>query len=165
MHNSAPEGEIAAGRDRKMPAPSSILVLATGSVVCGSKHACPICSVLGVFLFLVLLVGGCHRGPDPVLGSGDSQSPSIAGAEPLGPEGQAELRTILESGSLADLRWPDFSDCREDVAKFYNLYGGALPWVSEMQATMAHAGPSVWRISGRQPEIRRNRTSYGSMLR
>jgi murein L,D-transpeptidase YcbB/YkuD len=70
-----------------------------------------------------------------VLGSAHPQSPSAGDAEPLGPEGQASLRTILEAGSLPDLRWPDFSDCREDVAKFYEEYGGALPWVRGMQAT------------------------------
>jgi murein L,D-transpeptidase YcbB/YkuD len=70
-----------------------------------------------------------------VLRSDDPQSPSLGDAEPLGPEGQASLHTILESGNLPDLRWPDFSDCREDVAKFYEEYGGALPWVSGMQTT------------------------------
>ena len=99
------------------------------------KPYAPDRSALRVILFLFLLLGGCHHSPDTVLGSGDPQSPSIGDAEPLGPEGQASLHAILESGSLPDLRWPDFSDCRDDLAKFYEEYGGALPWVSGMQAT------------------------------
>jgi hypothetical protein len=33
------------------------------------------------------------------------------------------------------LRWPDFSDYREHLAKFYEMNGYALVWVREMQST------------------------------
>ncbi len=72
-----------------------------------------------VLLLLLLLMMGCKHGPDAVLGSVAPQASAIGDAEPLGPEGQASLHTILETGNLPDLRWPDFSDYREDVAKFY----------------------------------------------
>jgi murein L,D-transpeptidase YcbB/YkuD len=41
----------------------------------------------------------------------------------------------MESGRLVDSRWPYFSDYRADVTKFYHGYNGALPWVTDMQAT------------------------------
>jgi murein L,D-transpeptidase YcbB/YkuD len=45
------------------------------------------------------------------------------------------LRAIIESGNLADLRWPDFQDYEKQVQKFYESYGYALPWVRDMQPT------------------------------
>ena len=89
----------------------------------------------GAFLLLLWLIVICNHGPDSVLSSAEPQAPSIGYSEPLGPDGRASLHAILETGNLPDLRWPDFSDYREDVAKFYEMYGDALPWVRGMQAT------------------------------
>ena len=88
-----------------------------------------------VFFLLLLFVVGCNHDPGSALRSVDPQASSIGDAEPLGPEGQTSLRAILEAGSLPDLRWPDFSDYRSDVKKFYDDYGYALPWVRGRQAT------------------------------
>ena len=66
-----------------------------------------------------------------------SESPAQSAAPPqqLSPEGQAALRTIIDAGNLADLRWPDFSDYGKLVKEFYDSYGNALPWVGGMQPT------------------------------
>jgi murein L,D-transpeptidase YcbB/YkuD len=48
---------------------------------------------------------------------------------------QASLRAIVQAGSLADLRWPDFSDYEKHVQKFYESYSYSLPWVREMEPT------------------------------
>src|SRR5271170_4195402 len=53
----------------------------------------------------------------------------------LSPEGQASLQAIIKAGTLEELRWPDFSDYRGHVTKFYDSFGGALPWVRGMQPT------------------------------
>jgi len=45
------------------------------------------------------------------------------------------LRGMVQSGNLAELRWPNFSDYTKHVTKFYEAYGYALPWVREMQPT------------------------------
>jgi hypothetical protein len=59
------------------------------------------------------------------------------------------LHAILETGNLPVLRWPDFSDYRADVAKFYEVYGGALPWMRGMQATpQAQAMIGVLKSAG-----------------
>jgi len=56
-------------------------------------------------------------------------------AQPLSPEGQADLRALIGSGNLPDLRWPNFGKFHEDAAKFYKSYGDALPWVDDMRPT------------------------------
>jgi murein L,D-transpeptidase YcbB/YkuD len=53
----------------------------------------------------------------------------------LGSEGQAALRTAISGGSFPDLRWPDFSDYREHVKKFYEFSGDSLWWMKGMEPT------------------------------
>jgi murein L,D-transpeptidase YcbB/YkuD len=53
----------------------------------------------------------------------------------LSPEGEASLRGWIDSGRLADLRWPDFSDYRVHVTNFYAPAGYALAWVRDGRAT------------------------------
>lgn len=53
----------------------------------------------------------------------------------LSPEGQSLLRAVVEAGRLDGMRWPDFTDYREDATKFYEEYGYELPWVRQMQPT------------------------------
>ncbi|MGA8221814.1 MAG: L,D-transpeptidase family protein [Candidatus Acidiferrales bacterium] len=60
---------------------------------------------------------------------------STAPPQQLSPEGQASLQAIIKAGSLEQLRWPDFSDYRVHVTKFYDSYGDSLSWVREMQPT------------------------------
>jgi murein L,D-transpeptidase YcbB/YkuD len=47
----------------------------------------------------------------------------------------SEIRQILNSGRLSDLRWPDFSDYQVHLANFYNSFGYGLAWVRGRQAT------------------------------
>src|SRR5713101_7450051 len=53
----------------------------------------------------------------------------------LSAEGQAALRAIVQAGYLAEMRWPDFSDYRKHLVKFYDSYGYSVPWVRGMQPT------------------------------
>ena len=62
----------------------------------------------------------------------ESQS---APPQPLSAEGKSSLRSIIRAGNLPSLRWPNFGDYRVHVAKFYESYGDALPWVQGMQPT------------------------------
>ena len=34
---------------------------------------------------------------------------------------QQALGSLIDSGTLADLRWPNFTDCRDDIKSFYGL--------------------------------------------
>jgi L,D-transpeptidase YcbB len=57
-------------------------------------------------------------------------------AQIIGPVGQdpsaagvAGLRDIIDSAVLSDLRWPDFSPYRSEVARFYASDGYSLAWI------------------------------------
>jgi murein L,D-transpeptidase YcbB/YkuD len=53
----------------------------------------------------------------------------------LSPAGQASLHAIIQTPTLPELRWPNFSDYDKHVEKFYESYGYSLPWVSNLQPT------------------------------
>ena len=62
-----------------------------------------------------------------------SNSASTAAPQQISPEGRAALQTIIQTGNLPDLRWPNFSDYTKHLQKFYNSYGYSLPWVRGME--------------------------------
>jgi L,D-transpeptidase YcbB len=64
-----------------------------------------------------------------------SATNSSSAAQQLTPDGQASLDAIIQAANAPELRWPDFSDYKAHVQKFYGFYGGALPWVRGMQPT------------------------------
>ena len=49
--------------------------------------------------------------------------------------GHGEMGNIIDTGTLADLRWPNFSDVRDDVAKFYQAGSYAPLWTRNGQPT------------------------------
>ena len=65
----------------------------------------------------------------------EASAKSAAPPQQLSSDGQASLRAIIQAGNLPELRWPDFSDYKAHVQKFYDSYGEALPWVRGMQPT------------------------------
>jgi murein L,D-transpeptidase YcbB/YkuD len=65
----------------------------------------------------------------------ETSAKSVAPPQQLSPDGQATLRTIIQSGKLSELRWPNFSDYDKHVQEFYASYANSLPWVREMQPT------------------------------
>jgi L,D-transpeptidase YcbB len=93
----------------------------------------------------VALIPGCTQGSAGRGSGGQEASPQTSGqnvgsaahAAPtqLNAADQAALQELINAGNLPELRWPDFSDYRKHVQKFYGAYGLALPWVRDMQAT------------------------------
>jgi hypothetical protein len=63
------------------------------------------------------------------------QSESSGQNAGLSPAGQTWLHTAIASGTLPDLRWPDFSDYVNHVQKFYQFNNYSLWWVNGMQPT------------------------------
>jgi murein L,D-transpeptidase YcbB/YkuD len=60
--------------------------------------------------------------PSPVAsGAGQAGNPVVQGAGDLG--------ALIAAGTLADLRWPNFTDYRDDVGKFYAAGGNSLAWI------------------------------------
>jgi L,D-transpeptidase YcbB len=55
---------------------------------------------------------------------------STPGAAASTTPAEAQLLSLVDSGKLADLRWPDFSDYRDRVRDFYAAGGNHLVWTS-----------------------------------
>ena len=53
----------------------------------------------------------------------------------LSPQAVTDLQAIVESGHLADLHWPDFSDYRVHIKNFYEPVGYTLAWARGGQVT------------------------------
>lgn len=88
-------------------------------------------AILGlVCLFTVGCLSGCAQV------NGNSTQPPQAAAEPLSPAAQQELRTIVDSGRLADLQWQTFSDYQKWVKEFYDAGNYQLEWTQGGKPTV-----------------------------
>jgi murein L,D-transpeptidase YcbB/YkuD len=91
---------------------------------------------LPAFLAVTALL--CGPGIDTV-SSANTQSAtrSDTGAvvQELNSQGKATLQAAISAGSFPDLRWPNFSDYRGYVEKFYESNGESLWWVKGMEPT------------------------------
>src|SRR5579864_1067607 len=56
-------------------------------------------------------------------------------SEQLSAEGEQELRTLVQSGSLSDLQWPKFADHSASVKEFYEETGFKLGWIQNGKPT------------------------------
>jgi len=73
-----------------------------------------------------LLSTGCLSAGTSVNGTATDTNQSAS--EPLSPQAQQELRTIVSSGRLADLQWQNFSDYQKYVKEFYDAGNYQLVW-------------------------------------
>ena len=67
-------------------------------------------------------------------------APAVARADSLSapqlpPSGQQALRSFIEAGTLADLRWPNFTDYRDDAKSFYESSNYSLAWCKDGRPT------------------------------
>ena len=85
-----------------------------------------------ILVFLVMELGfvACSGDPstvgEPVGRIAQSQRQETR--EPLTASGEQELRTIVQSGRLSDLQWPNFSNHGASVKEFYEENGFKLGW-------------------------------------
>jgi len=99
-----------------------------------ARMSCPIRPsplLLAPFLFALCgsLVSGTARAADVSL------TPAAQASAALAPQAPGELGALIAAGNLPDLRWPNFSDTRADVAKFYGSGGNTPAWVHDGQPT------------------------------
>ncbi len=97
-------------------------------------------SVLMTALCLIAAASPVRSGTDsgttpPQSGPGGGPAPSAGAGASAAAADHAELDAILNAGSLSDLRWPNFTDHRADVRKFYESGGYALAWTSAGKPT------------------------------
>ena len=78
--------------------------------------------------FIVALC--CAAASSHALAAGPSPPPSSA-AQAANPaaQGPGDLGALITAGTLADLRWPNFTDYRDDVRKFYASGGNSIAWI------------------------------------
>ena len=56
-------------------------------------------------------------------------TPNAAQAANATTQGPGDLGALIAAGTMPDLRWPNFTDHRDDVRKFYDLGGDSLAWI------------------------------------
>src|SRR5512143_1042330 len=67
--------------------------------------------------------------PRPVYAGGARALASAAESSPASPESR-EIQALVLAGTLADLRWPNFSDYQGEVSSFYATGGNAPAWIA-----------------------------------
>ena len=60
---------------------------------------------------------------------------ATSSASQVSPRGTADLNTLIAAGTLPDLRWPNFTDYRDSVKKFYDAGGDSLAWIQDGKAS------------------------------
>jgi murein L,D-transpeptidase YcbB/YkuD len=91
--------------------------------------------LLAAFVLLDgLTLGQVSRSPVGATRASASSTAKLKGAVALkGPA--VQLSAIVASGRLEDLRWPDFSNYRSQLAGFYHRSGYTLAWVRDGKPT------------------------------
>jgi murein L,D-transpeptidase YcbB/YkuD len=88
--------------------------------------------------YFLMLGVGCYAS-EVRPGESPSASPAAAMQNPLGqgllPQAQTELVRLISTANLAELRWPNFLDYRDQVLTFYEAGAYALAWVSNNEPT------------------------------
>jgi L,D-transpeptidase YcbB len=86
----------------------------------------------------LLLIAGLGLAACSTLSSTPGQHAGIATPSmqrALSAGGEQELRTIVQTGRLSDLQWPDFSDHSVSVKEFYEETGYRLAWTQNGKPT------------------------------
>jgi len=97
----------------------------------GSGHA-PGAVVLAAVMLAMLL--GILSSSTARASSSASASPQASPAAASNPT-QAQLIALINSGTLTELKWSNFSDYQQRVSKFYQTGGYSLAWIKNNQAT------------------------------
>jgi murein L,D-transpeptidase YcbB/YkuD len=85
-------------------------------------------------ILAALLAGWGGRSGEPMPAARNPVSvAAITGPQRVTPQGKARLEGYIRAAELSDLRWPNFQQYRAQVRKFYDSFGGALPWIHDRQ--------------------------------
>jgi murein L,D-transpeptidase YcbB/YkuD len=91
---------------------------------------------LCVYLCVGLLATACTGGVSSSGGMANEAAAKAQGADTaLSAAGEQKLRSILASGRLEDLQWPNFSDYAPFVKQFYEEAGYRLGWSRDGKPT------------------------------
>src|ERR1700678_2623185 len=84
-----------------------------------------------IVLTSVVVVGMSVASGENVPGFFAEQQPALAG-QTLSASGVPALHGIVDSGRNPDLRWPEFTPYKTEVAKLYDTSGYSLLWVQNV---------------------------------
>jgi len=87
-------------------------------------------AALIVTLYCGAATGHSLAASSPAAGSTAGAVPIVGGAS----QGPGDLGALVDSGMLPDLRWPNFTDYRDSVKKFYSAGGYSLAWMQSGKA-------------------------------
>jgi L,D-transpeptidase YcbB len=79
--------------------------------------------------------GGARLSARARFGAGETPGQSVWAPQTLSSTGQDQLKAIIASGNLPEMRWPNFSDYTPLVQQFYSSYGNGMPWMRDSQPT------------------------------
>jgi L,D-transpeptidase YcbB len=83
-----------------------------------------------------LIVCLCCGATSPsIAASSPAATASAAQVAPTAPQGPGDLNALIAAGTLPDLRWPNFTDYRDSVNKFYAAGGNSLAWIQNGKAS------------------------------
>jgi murein L,D-transpeptidase YcbB/YkuD len=85
----------------------------------------------------MLLSAGCNTVSHDNLQARTTAEQTQPSPQPqsLTPGGEAVLRSLLDAAQLPDLEQPNFSSDRAEAEKFYQTFGGSLPWIRQGRPT------------------------------
>ena len=93
-------------------------------------HKCALAALI------VTLYCGAAGGHSFAASSAAARSTANAGQPASGaPQGPGDLGALVAAGTLPDLRWPNFTDYRDSVKKFYDAGGYSLAWIQNGKAS------------------------------
>ncbi len=72
---------------------------------------------------------------EPAAGNFSAGSPQGQSGGNFSTQAQGEVKGLIDAGMLSDLRWPNFTDYRIQVSKFYDSGGYSAAWVRDGQPT------------------------------
>ena len=90
---------------------------------------------LTVLAFVLLDIGIGGGAPVRAQGPFPTATASPVLRQHLSADGETALRGFIDAGSLADLRWPNFIDFKDQVKGFYDSVGYGLAWVQDGKPT------------------------------
>jgi L,D-transpeptidase YcbB len=97
-----------------------------GLPVQGARRGRPWCAALVLVCFLPFGFCAATSATDSPPASAASPPGATASLTPA----ETQLLALIDSGKLADLRWPDFTDYRDRVRDFYAAGGNHLAWTT-----------------------------------
>jgi murein L,D-transpeptidase YcbB/YkuD len=88
-----------------------------------------ICRPQWMFVLTSVVVGGMSFASGQTFPALLAEQPPALAGQTLSASGVPVLHGIVDSGRNADLRWPDFTAYKTEVAKLYEATGYSLVWV------------------------------------